>query len=343
MNVSIVRPKKVLLLGTFFSEPDGTWIDSFCNRPDLEFKKAPYLLGGPRSWHERGPTTSILEWLRLFRYTYKSMKPTPDCIVTCFPPLALVAATLLSLTGRSGPSLIAWHFNLGSVSNKWKGYFAGRILKRVDRFIVHSTSEIRDYGKWLGLEENNFTFVPLQRAQFDDVEPSPIPRPYIVAMGSANRDYMTLVRAMLGTGIKTVIISKKTILDDLPEHPDLLKLSNLTMQECRNVLGGAELNVVPISAQTASGQVTFLMSMRAGIPTIATHCAGTVDYIQDGKTGILIPRGDPAALRQAVESLWQDKELRARIGSAGRDYADKHFSDEVAGQHLAQVIDEVLG
>ena len=270
------------------------------------------------------------------------MKPRPDCIITCFPPLAFVAAALLLFAGKSGPSLIAWHFNIGSLSNEWKGLFAGRILRRVDRFVVHSRSEIRDYARWLRIEEKKFCFVPLQRASFDDVKPSPIQKPYIVAMGSANRDYTTLVTAMLGAGIKTVIISKKTILDELPEHPDLLKLSNLTMQECRNILGGAEINIVPISAQTASGQVTFLTSMRAGIPTIVTRCAGSVDYIQDGKTGLLVAAGDPAMLRRAVKSLWQDKTLRSRIGSAGRDYAEEHFSDEVAGQHLGHVIDEVL-
>ena len=104
-------------------------------------------------------------------------------------------------------------------------------------------------------------------------------------MGSANRDYVTLVNATLGTGIKTVIIVKKSMIDQMPEHPDLVKLSNLTAEECRNILGGAELNIVPISsANTAAGQVTFTTSMSMGIPTIATRCVGTVDYIQDWRT-----------------------------------------------------------
>jgi glycosyltransferase involved in cell wall biosynthesis len=301
-------------------------------------------LGGPKSWHERRSSgTTILEWFRLFRYVHKAIKSKPDCIITCFPQPALVAAVLLSLEGKSSPPLIAWHFNLGSLSNGWKGYFAGRFLKRVDRFVVHSRSEIEGYAKWLGIEKKKFCFVPLQRATFNDIKPSPIQNPYIVAMGSANRDYTTLINAILGTGIKTVIISKKTILDNLSEHPDLLKLSNLTEHECRNILGGAELNIVPISSpQTASGQVTFLMSMRMGIPTIATRCAGTIDYIQDGETGVLVPLGDPIALQRAIKLLWRDNALRLRIGSAGRDYAEEHFSDEVVGRQLGRVIDDVL-
>jgi glycosyltransferase involved in cell wall biosynthesis len=333
--------KKILVLAPFFG-PDDTWIDGFCTRPDLEFKRARYL-DRPTSWHQRGATTPLREWVSYFSYARKSMQSRSDCIITCFPQLALATAALLSFTDNPGPRLIAWHFNLGSLSNEWKGYLAGRVLRRVDRFVVHSRSEITNYAKWLGIGEQKFCFVPLQRGSFDEVKPSQIQRPYIVSMGSANRDYKTLVNAVLGTGIKTVVISKKNIIDDLPEHPDLLKLNNLTYEECKSILSGAELNIVPISAaDSASGQVTFITSMTMGIPTVATRCISTVDYIQDGNTGILVPPGDPGALRQAIESLWQDKELRLRIGLAGRHQAQDHFSDEAAGRNLAQIIDEVL-
>jgi Glycosyl transferases group 1 len=340
MNLNTEHRTRVSILAPF----NDTWIDSFCVRSDLEFKRTLLPSGDRRSWHQRrGATTPILQWLYLTKYARASLKSRTDCIITCFPQLALAAAALSSFGENSAAPLIAWHFNLGSLSNEWKGYFAGRILRRVDRFVVHSRSEINEYAKWLGIEERNFCFVPLQRARFDDVKPSPIEKPYIVSMGSANRDYATLVEAALGSGIKTVIISKKSIIDDLPEHPDLLKLSNLTPEECRSILSGAELNIVPLSLTgTAAGQVTFITSMSMGIPTVATRCVGTVDYIQDWKTGVLVAPGDPAALRQAIDALWRDNALRSRIGLAGRKYAEEHLSDQAAGRNLAQVIDDVL-
>jgi glycosyltransferase involved in cell wall biosynthesis len=345
MNLNKVDRKKISILAPFFFDPHDTWIDSFCVRSDFEFKRA--LRPAPRirrSWHERdSAATPIPHWFDLIKYARASLKERPDCIITCFPQLALVAAVLSSFGDNSAARLIAWNFNIGSLSNEWKGYFAGRVLRRVDRFVVHARSEITEYAKWLGIEENKFCFVPLQRPKFDDVKPSPIEKPYIVSMGSANRDYATLVDAALGTGIKTVIISKKKIIDDLPEHPNLLKLSNLSPEECLSILSGAELNIVPISAtRTASGQVTFITSMSMGIPTVATRCVGTVDYIQDWKTGVLVGPADPAALRQAIDTLWRDKALRLRIGLAGRDYAEEYLCDQAAGRHLAQVIDEVL-
>ena len=344
LNMDGPSRKRISILAPFLTDPRDIWIDSFCNRPDFEFTKELLPARDRKSWHERrGTRTPIAQWLSFFKYARASLKTKPDCIITCFPQLALAAAALSSFGQNSAAPLIAWHFNIGSISNEWKGYFAGRILRRVDRFVVHARSEIKDYAEWLGLDEKYFCFVPLQRADFDNVKPSPIEKPYIVSMGSANRDYETLVEAVRGTGIKTVIIGKRAIIDSMPEYPDLLKLTNLTAEECRNILGGAEMNIVPISSTpTAAGQVTFITSMSMGIPTIATRCVGSVDYIQDWKTGILVEPGDTAALRQTIETLWRDQAQRLRIGEAGRNYAHEHLSDQAAGRHLAEIIDDVF-
>lgn len=336
-----MKKKRILVLAPFFGT-EGAWIDDFCNRPDLEFNKVPYI-NRPESWHKRGSVTPLAEWVGHFRYVYRAMKLQPDCVVTSFPQLALIAAMVLPFMGKPEVCLVAWNFNLGSVNNNLKGCLAGWLLRRVDRFIVHARSEIENYADWLAIPKEKFLFMPLQRGRVGEVEPSSIQRPYIVSMGSANRDYETLVEAVRGSGIKTVIISKQSVLTRLPDDPDLVKLSDLTQDECNSILGGSEMNVVPIrSTQTAAGQVTFITSMRMGIPTVATRCVGTVDYIDDGLTGLLVPPEDSGALRRAIFSLWQDAELKSRIGSAGRDYAEQHLSDEAAGRYLSQVLDQVL-
>jgi glycosyltransferase involved in cell wall biosynthesis len=335
------KRKRILILAPFLSVEDA-WIHDFCNRPSFEFKKAPYVKRTV-SWHKRGAVTSPATWLAYLNYAHQAMKWKADCIVTSFPQLALVAAALLLLTGRRSTRLVAWNFNVGGISSKWRGYLAGIILRRVDMFIVHARSEICTYSKWLGLDEARFRFVPLQRGAINELKPSPIQKPYIVSMGSANRDYRTLVNAVLGTGIKTVLISKKSVIEGLPDHPDLVKLHGLSQDECKRILGGAELNVVPIAAtEAASGQITFVTSMRMGIPTVTTRCVGTVDYIRHGQTGFLVPPGDPHTLQQVINSLWRDEALRRQIGAAGRTWAEEHWSDEAAGHELGRVIDEVL-
>jgi len=48
--------------------------------------------------------------------------------------------------------------------------------------------------------------------------------------------------------------------------------------------------------------------------------------IQDGRTGILVPPGDPAALADALLRLGQDPNLRERLGLEARNDAVQRFS-----------------
>ena len=333
--------RRILILSHFFGG-NLAWIDDFCRREDFEFIKIPYP-NAPGSWHRRGPITPVSEWLGHVKYVWRALREDADCIVACFPQMALPAALLLRVTGKTSTRLVAWHFNLGSLTPPWKGRLAGRILSRVDRFIVHASGEIGGYARWLRLSQDRFCFIPLQRGRVAPGNPSPIPKPYIVSMGSANRDYATFARAVLGTGIRTVIIGKKDIVERLPEHPDLIKLHSLSMDECNDILREAAINVVPISdSGTASGQVTFLTGMRMGVPTISSRSVGTLDYFQDGETGLFVPPSDVEALRRAIHTLWNDEALRSKIAQAGFQYAERHFSDEAAAEYLAEVLGEVL-
>jgi glycosyltransferase involved in cell wall biosynthesis len=41
--------------------------------------------------------------------------------------------------------------------------------------------------------------------------------------------------------------------------------------------------------------------------------------VEDGRTGLLVDPGDPAALRVALERLLGDADLRRRLGAAARE------------------------
>jgi glycosyltransferase involved in cell wall biosynthesis len=63
-------------------------------------------------------------------------------------------------------------------------------------------------------------------------------------------------------------------------------------------------------------------------PVVATAVGGLRDLVVDGETGIVVPPRDPAALRAALERLLADRELRRRLGAAGRERARERFSWE---------------
>ena len=77
-------------------------------------------------------------------------------------------------------------------------------------------------------------------------------------------------------------------------------------------------------------------------PVVATAVGGLVDAVDDGVTGLLVPPGDTAALRSAVERLLDDAELRARLGAAAREKAQRELSFDVAAERLQAVYDEAV-
>ena len=59
-------------------------------------------------------------------------------------------------------------------------------------------------------------------------------------------------------------------------------------------------------------------AMAHGRPVVACPVGGLRDLVVDGETGVFVPPGDVEALRAALERLLADRELRRRMGAAGR-------------------------
>jgi len=66
--------------------------------------------------------------------------------------------------------------------------------------------------------------------------------------------------------------------------------------------------------------------MALGKPVVATAGGGTCELVVDGETGILVPPGDPAAMAAAITALLDDPDRGARMGAAGRNRIEEHFS-----------------
>jgi glycosyltransferase involved in cell wall biosynthesis len=82
-------------------------------------------------------------------------------------------------------------------------------------------------------------------------------------------------------------------------------------------------------------------AMAAGKPVVASAVGGLAELVQDGITGIHVPPGDVAALRNALERIVADAPLRARLGAAGRERAQAYSSDVVVAA-WEQVFNDVL-
>ena len=86
-----------------------------------------------------------------------------------------------------------------------------------------------------------------------------------------------------------------------------------------------------------------LEAMSACIPVIATNVGGTGEAVIHDRTGLLIPPGNPAALQEAIERLWNEPELCARLtGEAAVVLADR-FVFEAMLAATDRVLNEAAG
>lgn len=65
-----------------------------------------------------------------------------------------------------------------------------------------------------------------------------------------------------------------------------------------------------------------------GIPVVCTRIGTFTEIITDGKTGLLVPSEDPAALAEAIAILVRDPALGKRLGCALRELVRERFTAE---------------
>jgi glycosyltransferase involved in cell wall biosynthesis len=83
----------------------------------------------------------------------------------------------------------------------------------------------------------------------------------------------------------------------------------------------------------------ILQYMAAGLPVIASPVGANEQIVQDGTTGLL-PR-EPAAWPAAIAHLAADSSLRASMGNAGRELAERQFSLDSAAITWTNLLSEV--
>lgn len=296
------------------------------------------------SWHARkSAVTGFKDWLIYGLQASNALKKTKGGIITLFPQLPAAIGLQRRMMGKRIP-IVAWMFNVGTCSDGMRRLFAQASLKDIDRFIVHTRREIEIYHQWLGIPKERFEFIYFHQQEIPVTFQENNTAPFITSLGSAHRDFPTLFQAVEKLDLPTMIASSKRALEGLRIPPQVKAQFAVSRLDCLRLAQEARISIVPMLPNpkvTASGQVTIVEAMAMGRAVIVTDCNGAEDYIQHGKTGLLVKPKSVDDLVQAIDLLWNDSELRNRISKSAQRYAKENFSCEAAGASLSRILDEV--
>jgi glycosyltransferase involved in cell wall biosynthesis len=85
-----------------------------------------------------------------------------------------------------------------------------------------------------------------------------------------------------------------------------------------------------------------LEAQASGIPVVGYAATGTVDAVEHGTGGFLVPVGDRNALTDAVATVIDDAALRAELGAAGQKFVQQNFDQNVVVADHADFIEELV-
>jgi glycosyltransferase involved in cell wall biosynthesis len=127
---------------------------------------------------------------------------------------------------------------------------------------------------------------------------------------------------------------------DLEAQVDLLDF--VTPERMPQIFQEAAVVVVPTVIPRRGGfdglPNVVLEAMACGVPVIGSNLVGIPEAVEDGGSGYLVPPGDPRALAAAIERILRSPEERARLGSRGRQLAERDFDLRQSGMSVYRLL-----
>lgn len=103
------------------------------------------------------------------------------------------------------------------------------------------------------------------------------------------------------------------------------------------------LDVLAVTSRSDGAPLVVLEAMAAAVPVVASAVGGLVDQVTHGRTGLLVPPEDPAALADALGALLGDRARARRLGHAGQARAGRFGHDAMVSRMEAVYRDVLAG
>jgi len=163
-------------------------------------------------------------------------------------------------------------------------------------------------------------------------------------------------RLSMEKGIGTLVKAYETLCSGMPlyvagtgpllkefadQYPNVNFLGYKQGEELKDIIRRSAFVVVP-SEWNENCSMVVLEAMALGKPVIGSRIGGIPEQVLDGETGLLFEMGNAKQLSEKMSILFQDKELRARMGKAAIRRVEKEYSLENHCSRLMDIYNELL-
>jgi glycosyltransferase involved in cell wall biosynthesis len=188
-----------------------------------------------------------------------------------------------------------------------------RPLVRRARVVVGASSFLAREARGLGARE--VRVVP-NGVEIPDEVGQPSEPPHVLFVGRLSEEKGILDFLAATSGLPRVVVG------DGPLRPQVFEAVGFVP---RSELGSyyERAAVVCVPSRREGYGVVAREAMAYARPVVATRAGGLQDAVEDGVTGLLV---GPGGLREAIDRLLRDPELRDRLGTAARGVARGEYS-----------------
>lgn len=145
------------------------------------------------------------------------------------------------------------------------------------------------------------------------------PKAILLIVGSPLFNNDSQYRANIVEAIKEHGLQERVYL--LGHRTDMMAMYNL-------------FDVLVLNSRQEPFGTVLLEAMASGTPTVSSDVGGSSEMIDDGVNGFLFPFGESSKLVEQLSRLWNDKDLRSKLGKCGRQTILQRFSADLYIKNL---------
>jgi glycosyltransferase involved in cell wall biosynthesis len=227
----------------------------------------------------------------------------------------------------------------------------GRLLQRVDVFLLLQ-QDFSGYQRYFAIDPLKVRSLPFKVNSIGLIKTlDTSDQGFIFAGGSTLRDWRTFAEALAGLdmpvriglrddSLEATTFEEAPTIDGVAFSKNVMAIRHTAAPiEWLRWVAGAKFVCLPIMKDSLnpSGISTYLSCMALGKCVIISDGPAVRGFLEDDRA-VIVPPGDPAALRAAIDRVAGDTKWRDYIAARGRDWALSLGGEETYYRNLVKLM-----